>query len=395
MRTAFVLSALAVVVPALAAPTVVPITKRAGSVKPDSYIIKFKDGPSKDAVVGAITEALTQDGSSVTYDYHPLFKGIAVTLLGSDLSLVQRISDVEWIEQDSITSLSYEQGLDGLSPVGERRGSAESLPLAKRGDLGENVDVYGIDTGIYTEHECFGGRAFWGKTFGGYADADGHGHGTHTAGTAVGKEYGLATAARIFAVKVLGDNGSGSLSDVMQGVVWSYNNTKEAQKPSIATMSLGGPAINSRALDEAITNAIGGGLHFTIAAGNDNVDAQLYSPAHVEMANTIGAANSSAENEKATFSNFGKLIDVWAPGVNIKSAWIGSPNAVNTISGTSMATPYVAGILAVALSKYGQMDPRALSDKLKEKADPVVKFTDPKNAPAVLAGSNNLLANSW
>lgn len=133
---------------------------------------------------------------------------------------------------------------------------------------------------------------------------------------------------------MLSDGGSGAYSDVIMGVQYAQKQSQDSGKPSIATMSLGGP--NSQALDDAVKAAIASGLHFTIAAGNSNMPAETSSPADVEAANTIGAVDST--NQKASFSNYGKLIDVWAPGVNINSAWIGSPNANNTISGTSMST---------------------------------------------------------
>jgi cerevisin len=133
---------------------------------------------------------------------------------------------------------------------------------------------------------------------------------------------------------VLSDSGSGSNSDVISGVNYAYNAYKASGRPSIATMSLGGSAYT--ALDTAVSTAIAGGLHFTIAAGNSNVDASTTSPARVSTANTVGAVDSS--NKKASFSNYGSIVDIQAPGVNILSAWIGSTTATNTISGTSMAT---------------------------------------------------------
>lgn len=144
-------------------------------------------------------------------------------------------------------------------------------------------------------------------------------HGTHTAGTAVGATYGVATSANIIAVKVLSDSGSGSNADVISGINYAYNAFKSSGRPSVATMSLGGGA--NTAVDSAVSNAIAGGLHFSIAAGNDNVDASTTSPARVAAANTVGAIDSS--NKKASFSNYGSILDIWALGVNVKSAWIG------------------------------------------------------------------------
>jgi cerevisin len=137
----------------------------------------------------------------------------------------------------------------------------------------------------------------------------------------------------------LSDEGSGALSHVLAGVNYAFEQfVASGKKPSIATMSLGGPGPSKSALATGIQNAIAGGLHFTIAAGNDNLPADGTSPANTQEANTIGAVDANSNNQKASFSNYGGLIDVWAPGVNIKSAWIGRPDKTNTISGTSMAT---------------------------------------------------------
>ena len=239
---------------------------------------------------------------------------------------------------------------------------------------GSGLDIYGINTGIYTTHTCFSRCTSWGavsnsytlfwilhsfvlfnatlnQTFGGYANKDGNGHGTHTAGTAVGKMYSIATSAQIIAVKVLSDQGSGSYSDIISGVNWAYNQYKSTCCPFIAMMSLGRPM--SMALDNTPKNAINGALHFTVATGNSAQDASSTSPAHVVPANTVSTSDST--NKIASFSNYGPVLDIFAPGVNIFSAWIRSTTAMLRLSGTSMSKPYVAGILAIALGKDGQM----------------------------------------
>jgi cerevisin len=231
-------------------------------------------------------------------------------------------------------------------------------------DGGKGVDVYVIDTGINIKHKEFGDRASWGKTVPqNDVDEDNNGHGTHCAGTIASRRYGVAKAANVIAVKVLGSNGSGSMSDVIQGVVFAAESAaKKAtaaaaerkatgstkHKGSVANMSLGGG--KSRALDEAVNGAVDSGLHFAVAAGNDNRDACSYSPAGAEKAVTVGA--STLGDERAYFSNFGPCVDVFAPGLNILSTWIGSEDAQNTISGTSMASPHTAGLLAYLLSIY-------------------------------------------
>jgi cerevisin len=227
-------------------------------------------------------------------------------------------------------------------------------------DGGEGVDVYVIDTGTNYEHVDFEGRAHWGKTIpANDADEDGNGHGTHCSGTVAGKKYGVAKKAHVYAVKVLRSNGSGTMADVVKGVEWAANahtekvkKGKKGFKGSAANMSLGGG--KSPALDRAVNGAVEAGIHFAVAAGNDNADSCNYSPAAADLAITVGA--SALDDSRAYFSNFGKCNDIFAPGLSIQSTWIGSKYAVNTISGTSMASPHIAGLLAYYLSLQPSKD---------------------------------------
>ena len=232
-------------------------------------------------------------------------------------------------------------------------------------DGGEGVDVYVIDTGTNIGHVDFEGRAHWGKTIpANDEDADGNGHGTHCSGTIAGKKFGVAKKANVIAVKVLKSNGSGTMSDVVKGVEWavnSHNSKMEATKKgkgkkgfkgSAANMSLGGG--KAVTLDLAVNAAVDAGIHFAVAAGNDNADSCNYSPAAAEKAVTVGA--STLADERAYFSNYGKCNDIFAPGLNILSTWTGSKYATNTISGTSMASPHIAGLLAYFLSLQPSKD---------------------------------------
>ncbi|KAG8724474.1 subtilisin-like serine protease [Ceratobasidium sp. 395] len=374
---ATIAAAAALVAPVFAAPTALPVTKYAGPTKADSYIIKLKDGVSKDSHIARLLAAIGSLDSKVTYKYEEVFHGYAGTFKGPILDFIRRSSDVEYVQADTIYQIEYFEGDESLAT---REVSDEESSLLRRASGGAGVTVFGIDTGIYTAHQTFGGRASWGATYGGYASADGNGHGTHTAGTAVGTTYGVATSAKIIAVKVCSDSGSCASSDIVAGVNYAAS---KASGPTVATMSLGGGA--DSAIDSAVSSAINKGMHFTIAAGNSNVDAGTTSPARVAAANTIGAIDSS--NKKASFSNYGSVVDVWALGVNVLSAWIGSTTATNTISGTSMATPRVAGILAVALGEYGSVSPASLSASLKSHAQAVVT-----GAPS---GTTNLKAAVW
>lgn len=244
----------------------------------------------------------------------------------------------------------------GLARISHREslsfGNFNKYLYAEEG--GEGVDAYVIDTGTNTKHVDFEGRATWGKTIPqGDADEDGNGHGTHCSGTIAGKKFGVAKKANVYAVKVLRSNGSGTMSDVVKGVEWAaeahIKKSKKGDKKfkgSVANMSLGGGS--SRTLDLAVNAAVDAGIHFAVAAGNDNADACNYSPAAAEKAVTVGA--STLTDSRAYFSNYGKCTDIFAPGLNILSTWVGSEHATNTISGTSMASPHIAGLLAYYVS---------------------------------------------
>ena len=247
---------------------------------------------------------------------------------------------------------------------------------------GEGVDAYVIDTGINVQHVEFEGRASWGVAIADNKYEDGVGHGTHCAGTIGSRTYGIAKKAKLIAVKVLGSDGSGSTSDVIAGVQWAARQAtakaiaaanelaltgKTKHKGSVANMSLGGG--KSPSLDLAVNRAVDTGLHFAVAAGNDNSDACNYSPAAAEKAITVGA--STLADERAYFSNWGKCIDVFGPGLNILSTWIGSSSATNTISGTSMASPHTAGLLAYFLSIY----PSATFNPIFDKSDDLISLT--------------------
>jgi len=210
---------------------------------------------------------------------------------------------------------------------------------------GKGVSAYIIDTGIRITHQEFGGRAIYGADFTGNKNgaADGNGHGTHVAGTIGGKTYGVAKAVTLVAVKVLSDDGSGSNAGVISGIQWAQKNA--TGKRAVANLSLGGGI--STAVDDAIMNLNKSGVSVVVAAGNEAADACNSSPARSGYAITVAAADKS--DIGASFTNRGKCVNVIAPGVAILSAWYSSDKDENTISGTSMASPHVAGIVAYVL----------------------------------------------
>uniref|UniRef100_A0AAU2JI46 S8 family peptidase n=1 Tax=Streptomyces sp. NBC_00049 TaxID=2903617 RepID=A0AAU2JI46_9ACTN len=212
-------------------------------------------------------------------------------------------------------------------------------------DGGTGVTAYVIDTGVRISHKDFGGRAAHGfdaidndET----AD-DGNGHGTHVAGTIAGTAHGVAKKAKVVAVRVLDDNGSGTTEQVVAGIDWV---TQNHSGPSVANMSLGGGA--DEALDAAVKRAIASGVTFAVAAGNESSDAGQGSPSRVPEALTV--ASSTEDDQQSDFSNFGSVVDLYAPGSEITSTWKDSDTAVKTISGTSMAAPHVAGAAALYLA---------------------------------------------
>ncbi|RKF71299.1 Alkaline protease 2 [Golovinomyces cichoracearum] len=323
-------------------------------------------------------------GLKHTYNIAGNFLGYSGHFDDNIIEEVRRHPDVDYVEKDYLvhtmenTDVEHErQAPWGLARISHRErltfGNFNEYIFANR--TGEGVDVYVIDTGINIEHVEFEGRASWGKTISRYdEDIDGNGHGTHCSGTIAGKKYGVAKMANVIAVKVLGTNGSGSMSDVVKGIDWAakshlknVRDRKKGFKGSVANMSLGGG--KSQALDHAVNGAVMAGMHFAVAAGNDNSDSCKYSPAAAELAVTVGA--TTLDDSRAYFSNYGTCNDVFAPGLSIKSAWIGSKNAVNTISGTSMASPHIAGLLAYYLSLQPELDsdyavPSMTPKKMKE-----------------------------
>jgi len=241
---------------------------------------------------------------------------------------------------------------------------------------GQGIDIYIIDTGILTTHTDFEGRARWGKAFAdGGSLTDGNGHGTHCAGTAAGTTFGVAKKANLVAVKVLGASGGGTWADVIAGV--NYLTETGAAGKAVGSMSLGGGGSNP-GLTTAIQNCIASGIPVVVAAGNSNSDACGFTPSGIEGVISVGATERAGVlpnpefDNRASFSNYGaRCVHIMAPGRDITSAWIGSSNReTNTISGTSMACPHVAGLAAGFLSSEPIVSPAALLEQLQKSAQP-------------------------
>jgi len=365
------------------------------AIIPNQYIVVLKPEATLDdlnshamAVQSHDEENPLTGGPGLMHIFDGAIKGVAGKFSDATLDKIRAMPEVEYVERDQVVYAIGEPSDEHATQRGAPWGLARISHRNKLGfstfnqyvydpNGGEGVDVYVIDTGINVDHKEFHGRAHWGHTVPqNDEDVDGNGHGTHCAGTIASDKYGVAKKANVYAVKVLGSNGSGSMSDVVAGVTWASKAAqakaieaikefratgKTSHKGSVANMSLGGG--KSPALDRAVNAAVRNGMHFAVAAGNDNKDACNYSPAAAELAVAVGA--STLGDDRAYFSNHGKCVDIFAPGLNILSTWIGSDTATNTISGTSMASPHTAGLLAYLLSIQGSA---TFNPPLSEKA---------------------------
>ncbi len=329
---------------------------------PGQYIVVFNDWATgargKSSVAPDLARSITaQFGGQVMRTYQHALNGFAAKLTREQAETMSLDPRVAYVEEDGVmTATTTQSGATwGLDRIDQR-----DLPLSGTytyNFTGSGVRAYIIDTGIRTTHSQFGTRASAVyDAFGGNGQ-DCNGHGTHVAGTVGASTYGVAKSVMLRAVRVLDCNGSGSNTGVIAGVDWV---TANHISPAVANMSLGGGA--SSALDTAVQNSINSGVTYSIAAGNSNVDACTTSPARVAAAITVGASTST--DARASFSNFGTCLDIFAPGLNITSAWYTSDTATNTISGTSMASPHVAGVTALYLQAHPGSSPATIRNAL-------------------------------
>jgi len=287
-------------------------------------------------------------GDLIGYSARLTKKTLAEELEHPNVRYIEADQEVHLVEETK-TQTGLVTGLWGLSRVDEKTRAESANSYTYWESAGEGVVAYVIDTGILITHTDLAGRAQYGANFvAGEADPDLNGHGTHVAGTIGGTQYGLAKNVQFFAVKVLSAGGSGSWSGVVDGINWvtTHHTNRGRDARSVANMSLGGG--KTPTVDAAVENSVAAGVNHVVAAGNSNADACNSSPSGSLAAITVGATDNT--DTRASFSSYGSCVDVFAPGVNILSSWIGSSNsATSTISGTSMASPHVAGAVAVYL----------------------------------------------
>jgi subtilisin family serine protease len=388
---------------AVAAPGDAPLKPGHGRVIEGQYIVVLADDADGAAVA-------RRNNVSTQRVYTSALKGFSARLTAAQLRSVRRDSSVRYVEPDAIATINKTNppvptkapangaavGPHTLPPSGESvqtgatwgidRVDQRTLPLNgiyRYTSKGNGVSVYVLDTGIYTAHSNFGGRAVGGFTA--IADGNGtndcHGHGTHVAGTVGSASFGVAKGTRLVAVRVLDCAGNGAWSGVIAGidyVTYTHNG------PSVANMSLGGGYI--QAVNDAVTNSINEGVTYAIAAGNNAGLACNNSPGSTPLALTVGATDIN--DNRAGFSNYGACVDVFAPGVNIKSLGRTSTTATAIMSGTSMASPHVAGLAALFLQTNPTAAPATVNAVIKNNAAAGVVVN-----PG--AGSPNLLARKW
>jgi subtilisin family serine protease len=329
---------------------------------PGEYIVVFRDEVSNSDAVATSLAAIHR--ASIHHTYSAALKGFAATMSAQTAADLGRDPRVAYIEPDQVVQADGTQQMDAAgNPWGLDRIDQHPLPLSGSytyATTGSGVFAYIIDTGIQADHPQFalrvGSRAqdvF--DVFGG-TGKDCNGHGTHVAGTVGGKTYGVAKSVKLRGVKVLDCTGHGTTSGVIAGVNWVLQNHLN---PAVANLSLGGG--KSTALNTAVNNLANAGVFVAVAAGNDNLDACTQSPSSATAAFTTAA--STKTDHKASFSNFGSCVDGYAPGVSIKSAWIGGITAF--LSGTSMASPHVTGVAALYKQVNGNQSSATINTWIK------------------------------
>jgi subtilisin family serine protease len=350
---------------------------RAGDKIPGRYIVVVKQDRDPAAV------ARWQDAGS--RHVFRTVRGFSAKLSASQVRALRGSARVAYVEPDRVVTASVTQNMDSSGqPWGLDRIDQTALPLSRTYTYtraGAGVTAYVIDTGIATAHADFGGRAAVAYDALGGNGQDCNGHGTHVAGTIGGTTYGVAKSVRLRSVRVLNCSGSGSTSGIIRALDWVRAN---ATKPAVANMSLGGGFSSS--LNTASANLANSGVFLAVAAGNESQNACNVSPASTAAAYTTAA--SASNDTRASFSNYGSCVDGYAPGVSIRSDWY--TGGTNTISGTSMASPHVAGVGALYKSTFGDAASSTVASWINSNATAGVIRSNPSGTPNRLLNKRGL-----
>jgi PKD repeat protein len=362
-----------------------------GEAVPGSYVVML--GSEVTDVARVATRLARVHGGRLGYVYSHAIEGFSIEIDRAGALAIAADPRVALVEQDAVVHAVATQS---NPPYGLDRTDQRDLPLSNTyvyNATGAGSTVYVVDSGVRVTHSDFGGRASHGYDFvDGDPDAsDCDGHGTHVAGTVGGNTYGIAKGASIVAVRVLDCNGDGTGSDIIAGVDWVTAQHTPGEK-DVANMSLGTQIGTSSTIDAAVRNSIADGTTYALAAGNGGPlgiadDACSYSPSRVTEGIVVSATDSS--DRKASFANYGTCVDIFAPGYNVLSSWMTNDTATNTISGTSMASPHVAGVVAQYLQANGATSPPAVATALTSNA------TTGKVTSAGSGSPNRLLYNGF
>jgi len=356
---------------------------------PGQYIVVFQDAVADPA--GLAQSLVRAHGGSLLHTYARALRGFAARLPDAAVVALRQSPLVAYVEPDRVIRTDDTEQMDANGdPWGLDRVDQHALPLSGTytfTSTGAGVNAYIIDTGIWTLHPEFGGRAdnvYDGVTLdllGGGTGEDCNGHGTHVAGAVGSITYGVAKGVALHGVRVLNCAGVGFTSDVIAGVDWV---TANHVSPAVANMSLGGSS--SAALNTAVTNLWNSGVFLAVAAGNDNANACNSSPAGASGVFTVAASDKT--DAKASFSNWGSCVEAYAPGVSIKSTWL--LNLTMTLSGTSMATPHVTGVAALYKGTFGDASSAAVGNWITSNATSGAITGNPGGTPNLLLFKSSL-----
>ncbi|KEP55658.1 peptidase S8 family protein [Rhizoctonia solani 123E] len=339
-----------------------------------SFIVKLRPGHSCQSHFSRIKGSLSKVESSLATHFDSrVFNGYAIKLDDqATLKSLSLLDSVEYIEPDTVFSVASVMtqtdapwGLQAITRSIAFPNNEPSVALNYKyeydSSAGQGVDIYILDSGVYSNHTDFASRVEHSPVFARYTTTgDVFGHGTHVAGIAAGTRFGVAKQARIIDVKVITDTGRGFASDIIAGLSWAVAHANSTGRPSVVNLSLGGGTSN--ALDDAVMGVVNAGIHTIVAAGNADIDASGWSPARVPGVIAVGSVDQTGIR---SLSNYGSVLVVFAPGANITSAGIDGPTSSRVDSGTSMAAPHVAGLVAYLIGLEGPRTPPEMKTRVQ------------------------------